>query len=237
MEQIAIRPESLLILILVPVGFFAFVIFLVFGLRGYFRRQENEKQLYGQIAAQLNWRFSPRGENLEHVKNYFEHINRRILPDRQILGTFPANILWGDIENGLVAAFDYTYHHFETVNRPPQYEKGLLLISGKLNLPAFFVRRKNFLEKGFDRIGQNSQSDAFLVNYEIDSSERPRVHALLAGDGGRIIEQNQMIRCVAGGNFLCVFFPREAVELPDPNKIRRQIGQIFQLASALETKN
>ena len=207
-----IRPESLLILILVPIGFVGFLIFFVVGLRKYLKRKDEEKLRYEQIAKQTNWNFSARGEGLENFKSYFEYINQQILPDRIRLGTLPVNILWGNSENDFFASFDFTYNNFigQENNRPPQYEKGVLLISRRLNLPAFTINRKDFLKENY-------------VNF-------------LGTDVCQIVGQNKIVRVLGNKNMLILFFPKEATELPDLDKIRYRLNLLWKIAKLLEAK-
>jgi hypothetical protein len=238
MQQSQINPESLAILVVVPIGFVVMVIVAIIYARKYFRQKDKEKQLYENISRQMNWNFSLRGEELETAKPYFEYLNRQILPDRLRLGVFPVNILWGNAENALFAAFDYNYNNNPNSNNYNlRHEKGFLLVSKNLNSPAFEILEKDFLSKGFAVISGDSISSNFARNYQIKTQNPSIADKLSASEVAQMFEDSEIIRVLGNGNMLCVFFRRTAEDLPDLSRIQFQLNIVWQMAGFFGMKN
>lgn len=217
----------------IPIGFAAFLIFAIFGAVKHFKRRDKEKEIYANIAKQMNWNFSVRGEGFEAAKNYFEFINQQILPDRIRLGVFPVNILWGNSENALFAVFDFDYNtNPNSSNYNLQREKGVLLVSKNLNLPHFEAVEKDFLVKVIDSYAGNLSSN-FAKNYRITTNEQTVTAKFHAPEIARFFENSGIIRALGNGNLLCLFFRRDAEELPDLSRIQMQLEAVWRLAKNL----
>lgn len=236
MPQSQINPESLASLIIIPVGFALMVIASIIYARKYFRQKDQEKQIYANVARQMNWKFSPRGEELETAKPYFEYLNQQILPDRIRLGVFPVNILWENTGNSLFAVFDYNYNNNPASNHYNlRHEKGFLLISQNLNTPGFEISEKNVLSKEFAVFSGNRQSPDFAEHYQIKAQNQAIADKLSASELTQIFENSGVIRAIGNGSLLCLFFRRNIKELPDSSQIQSQLKLLRQTAKFFGT--
>lgn len=238
MQQSQINPESLAVLIIIPIAFVVMVIVAIVYARKYFRQKDKEKRLYENIAKQMNWNFSLRGEGFETAKPYFEYLNQQILPDRIRLGVFPVNILWGNAGNALFAAFDYNYNNnLNSSNYNLRHEKGVLFVSKDLNLPAFEISEKDFLSKGFAVISGDSALSNFAKDYQIKAQNPIIEDKLYASEIAQIFENRKIVRALGNGNMLCIFFRRTAEDLPDLSRIQSQLNVVWQMAGFLGMRN
>lgn len=230
-----IRPESLLMLAIIPIGFIAFAIFLIVGAIEYFSMKDKEKEMYENIAKQMNWNFSASGKGIESTKPYFEYINRRISPDRLRFGAFPVNILSGNIENTFFAVFDFNYNdNLGSKNYSVRCEKGILFVTKNLNLPDFEVVEKNVFSQGFDFVAGNPPSSNFNKNYQIKTNDRKIVKKLHAPEIAQMFKNSDIIRALSNSDFLCLFFRRNVEEPPNLSRIQYQLNTVWHLAKSLK---
>jgi hypothetical protein len=157
MDRAAPQLFSLLVIALVfliPVLFIGLVVWMIINAR---KKAEERRRLLQQVAQQMGWAFAAVGSfsMFPRIESYylFSQGHSKNL----------ANVLYGEIDGGRAAVFDYTYVTGHGKHRHTHYQTVAYFQPGELNLPFFSLRPEGVLHKVFGAFGYQ----------DIDFAQRP----------------------------------------------------------------
>jgi hypothetical protein len=202
-----------ILIVLVPILFIGFAVMMI--IRG--RKKAEERRLMLQQAAQMmGWAFTAVG-NFSMIPNMESYNLFSIGHSKEI-----QNMLYGEIDGGRAAVFDYFYAVGHGKNRSSYRQTVAYFQSNNLRLPFFSLRPENVLHKLFGAFGYQdidfAQRPEFSKRYLLRGQDEQNIRNVFSDRILSFYETNQRLSTDGGGNQLFFFQENIAVS---PENIRQ----------------
>jgi hypothetical protein len=206
---------------LIPAVFIGLMIWLFIRAR---RQAEERRRMMQSVAGQMGWAYlaEPAASMIPHIGSYYlfsQGHSKKI-----------ENMLYGEIDGGRAAVFDYAYTVGHGKNRHRYNQTVAYFQSGNLSLPLFSLRPENVFHKLFGAFGYQDidfgQRPEFSKRYLLRGQDEAGIRRVF---GDRLLgfyETNQRVSTDGGGDQL--FFYQENVRVNPEN-----IQQFVQWARGL----
>jgi len=206
---------------LIPALFIGLMIWLFIRAR---RQAEERRRMLQYVASQMGWAFAAEASpsmipNLGSYHLFSQGHSKKM-----------ENMLYGEIEGGRAAVFDYAYTVGHGKNRHRYHQTVAYFQSRNLSLPPFSLRPENVFHKLFGAFGYQdidfAQRPEFSKRYLLRGQDEQGIRRLFSDRLLSFYETNQRVSTDGGGDQL--FFYQENVRVAPEN-----IQQFVQWARGL----
>lgn len=206
---------TIIFAVLVPLLFICFAVWAFFRGR---RKAEERRLMFQQVAQMMGWAYMPAGSfaMLPNVASYYlftlgHEYSRKI-----------ENMMYGTVDDGRAAVFDYTYVTGSGKSRQTHYVTVAYFQSNKLRLPLFSLRPENVFHKMFGAFGYQDIDFAnrpeFSKRYLLRGQDEQNIRNVFSERVLSFYEtQHQRFSTDAGGDQLFIY--QEGVRV-SPENIR-----------------
>ncbi|HEX8138810.1 MAG TPA: hypothetical protein VF544_14680 [Pyrinomonadaceae bacterium] len=195
---------------LIPAAIIGLMIWLYLRAR---RQAEERRRMLRNVAAQMGWAFAeePPASMIPNLGSYYLF--------SQGHSKKMENMLYGEIDGGRAAVFDYAYTVGHGKNRHRYYQTVVYFQSHNLGLPLFSLRPENVLHKLFGAFGYQdidfAQRPEFSKRYLLRGQDEAGIRRLFSDRLLSFYETNQRVSTDGGGDQL--FFYQENVRVNPEN--------------------
>jgi carbonic anhydrase len=199
------------LMLLIPVLLIALVVWLFIRAR---RLAEERRRMLQQTAQMMGWTYLPFADfsmipNLESYYLFSQGHSKKI-----------ENMMYGEIDGGRAAVFDYYYVTGSGKNRSTHNQTVVYFQSRQLQLPLFSLRPENVFHKVFEAFGYQdidfAQRPEFSKRYLLRGQDEQNIRQIFSDRVLAFFETNQeRISTDAGGDQL--FFYQENVPVAPQN--------------------
>ena len=196
MDRLMTQLFSLLVMgfiFLIPALFIGFVVWMI--IRASKQAEERRRQMQ-QAAQQMGWAFAPEGAfsmipYLDSYQLFSQGHSKRI-----------ENMIYGEIDGGRAAIFDYVYVVGHGKNRSRYQQTVAYFQSANLRLPHFSLRPENVFHKVFGAFGYQDIDFAnrpeFSRQYLLRGQDEQGIRNVFSDRLLAFYESNQRL-CTDGG--------------------------------------
>ncbi|MBA3804205.1 MAG: hypothetical protein H0X14_00605 [Acidobacteria bacterium] len=200
---------------LVPLLFISFFVWMFIRAR---KKAEERRRMFQQAAQMMGWAYMPAGDfaMIPNIASYYLFTMGNAY-SRKI-----ENMMYGTVDGGRAAVFDYTYVTGSGKNRQTHYVTVAYFQSNKLRLPLFSLRPENVFHKMFGAFGYQDIDFAnrpeFSRQYLLRGQDEQNIRNVFSERVLSFYEtQNQRLSTDAGGDQFFIY--QEGVRL-SPENIR-----------------
>lgn len=198
------------LIVLIPILFIALVVWLIIRAR---RLAEERRRMLQQTAQMMGWSYLPVGDfsmipNIGSYHLFAQGHSKKI-----------ENMMYGEIDGGRAAVFDYYYVTGSGKNRSTHSQTVAYFQSRSLQLPLFSLRPENVFHKVFGAFGYQdidfAQRPEFSKRYLLRGQDEQNIRRIFSDRVLAFYESNQRLSTDAGADQL--FFYQENVTVRPEN--------------------
>nr|MDQ5837547.1 hypothetical protein [Acidobacteriota bacterium] len=196
---------------LIPVLFIGLMVWLFVRAR---RLAEERRRMLQSVAAQMGWAFTDDDASFSMIPNLGTYYLFSQGHSRKI-----ENMLYGEVDGGRAAVFDYTYVTGHGKHRQRHYQTVAYFQSRDLSLPSFSLRPENVLHKVFGAFGYQdidfAQRPEFSKQYLLRGQDESAIRRTFSDRLLAFYETNPRLSTDGGADQL--FFYQENVAVSPEN--------------------
>lgn len=185
---------------LIPVLFITLVVLLFIRAR---RQAEERRRMLQYVAGQMGWAFAA-DANASMIPNLGSYYLFSQGHSKKM-----QNMLYGEVDGGRAAVFDYAYTVGHGKNSHRYNQTVAYFQSGNLSLPFFSLRPENFFHKLFGAFGYQdidfAQRPEFSKLYLLRGQDEAGIRRLFSDRILSFYETNQRLSTDGGGDQLFIY--------------------------------
>jgi hypothetical protein len=194
------------LIVLIPVLFIGLVVWLIIRAR---KQAEERRRMLQYVAGQMSWAFAADASfsMIPHIESYYlfsQGHSKKI-----------ENMLYGELDGGRAAVFDYAYVTGYGKNRRSYRQTVAYFQSGSLSLPLFSLRPENVFHKVFGALGYQdidfAQRPEFSKRYLLRGQDEQGIRRIFSERILAFYETNQRLSTDGGDDQLFLYQENVAV--------------------------